>query len=100
MVIFLPESGGFACVLRVSRSSVVRIRPLGGCLCLSVEQQQGIHFAPRGLLLRLQMNRLVEVLVTFLDIPREEALRIFQRIDQSGEANVCLAPERENRRLS
>lgn len=30
------------------------------------------------------MNRLVEVLVTFLNIPREEALRIFQRIDQSG----------------
>ncbi|PHJ19363.1 calcium-dependent protein [Cystoisospora suis] len=36
----------------------------------------------------IKMNRLVEVLVTFLDIPREEALRIFQRIDQSGAEEI------------
>ncbi|KFG99366.1 calcium-dependent protein kinase CDPK4 [Toxoplasma gondii VAND] len=31
----------------------------------------------------IKMDRMVAVLVTFLDVPRDEALRIFQRIDQT-----------------
>ncbi|PFH32288.1 calcium-dependent protein kinase CDPK4 [Besnoitia besnoiti] len=36
----------------------------------------------------IKMDRMVAVLVTFLDIPRDEALRIFRRIDQTGAEEI------------
>nr|CEL65363.1 TPA: CAM kinase, CDPK family, putative [Neospora caninum Liverpool] len=36
----------------------------------------------------IKMDRMVAVLVTFLDVPRDEALRIFRRIDQTGAEEI------------